>query len=31
MHPLVRQIAWAQTKSLAVPLLGWRYFKRSGN
>jgi len=27
-HPRVRSVAWAQTKALAIPLLGWRYLRR---
>ncbi len=27
-HPQVRSVAWAQTKALAIPLLGWRYLRR---
>jgi O-antigen/teichoic acid export membrane protein len=27
-HPKVRSVAWAQTKALAIPVLGWRYFRR---
>lgn len=27
-HPQVRSVAWAQTKALAIPVLGWRYLRR---
>ena len=28
-HPAVREVAGLQTRALLLPLLGWRYFKRS--
>jgi PST family polysaccharide transporter len=28
-HPGVREVGWMQTRALLIPLLGWRYLRRS--